>query len=126
MGVEEFFNQAKERFIRDNLMSDDFIAFMENNTKPMAKLMAYYRCANMEIETKFKILNEQFSLNYDRNPIESIKTRIKSMESIVKKTRSRNIPLTYRGTGRKYYRYCRSQGHMFFSKGYLLFGRVSS
>ncbi|MDD3184219.1 MAG: GTP pyrophosphokinase family protein [Anaerostipes sp.] len=94
MGVEEFFNQAKERFIRDNLMSDDFIAFMENNTKPMATLMAYYRCANMEIETKFKVLNEQFSLNYDRNPIESIKTRIKSMESIVKKTRSRNIPLT--------------------------------
>ena len=38
-----------------------------------------YRCAIMEVETKFKVLNEQFSLQYDRNPIETIKTRIKQM-----------------------------------------------
>lgn len=30
------------------------------------KLMAYYRCAMMEIETKFNVLNEEFSLRYDR------------------------------------------------------------
>jgi putative GTP pyrophosphokinase len=56
--------------------------------------MAYYRCAIMEVETKFNVLNEQFSLQYDRNPIESIKTRVKSMDSIIKKVRNRNIPLT--------------------------------
>ena len=39
----------------------------------------------MEIETKFKVLNEQYSLQYDRNPIETIKTRLKSMESISRK-----------------------------------------
>ena len=32
-------------------------------------LMAYYRCAMMEIETKLNVLNEEFSLKYDRNPI---------------------------------------------------------
>ena len=39
-----------------------------------AKLMAYYRCAIMEIETKLNVLNEEFSLAHDRNPINSIKT----------------------------------------------------
>ena len=49
---------------------------------PMKQLMAYYRCAIMEVETKFKVLNEQFSLQYDRNPIEGIKTRLKSHDGI--------------------------------------------
>ena len=48
----------------------------------------------MEVETKFKVLNEQFSLQYDRNPIESIKTRIKSTEGIIKKANRKKIPFT--------------------------------
>ena len=47
--------------------------------------MAYYKCAIMEVETKFKVLNQEFSLEYDRNPIETIKTRLKSPECIGKK-----------------------------------------
>ncbi len=33
------------------------------------------------------------TLQYDRNPIESIKTRLKSWESILRKVRNKNIPL---------------------------------
>ena len=40
------------------------------------ELMAYYRCAMMEVETKFRVLSENFSLEDDRNPIEAIKTRM--------------------------------------------------
>ncbi len=29
------------------------------------KLMSYYRCAMMEVETKFRVLNEEFSLQHD-------------------------------------------------------------
>jgi len=47
--------------------------------------MAYYRCAIMEIETKFNVLNEEFSLQYDRNPINSIKSRLKNPISIKEK-----------------------------------------
>jgi putative GTP pyrophosphokinase len=86
--------QLLDNFVRGSLMSDEFLDFMQENTKPLDTLTAYYRCAIMEIETKFKVLNEQFSLEYDRNPIESIKTRVKSMESIIKKVRRKNIPLT--------------------------------
>jgi len=58
------------------------------------ELMAYYRCAMMEVETKFRVLSENLSLEDDRNPIETIKTRMKSPESIANKLRSRDLPLT--------------------------------
>ena len=47
----------------------------------------------MEVSTKFNVLNEELSLQYDRNPIETIKTRIKSVDSIVEKLRRQNYPL---------------------------------
>ena len=59
------------------------------------ELMAYYRCAMMEVETKFRVLSENFSLEDDRNPIESIKTRLKSPESIRNKLESRGLALTF-------------------------------
>ncbi len=58
------------------------------------KLMAYYRCAIMEIETKFNVLNEEFSLQYDRNPINGMKSRLKKFPSIVEKLERKNIPLS--------------------------------
>ena len=64
---------------------------------PYKELMAYYRCAMMEVSTKFQVLNEELSLQYDRNPIESIRTRLKSMESIMDKLSRRNLSLTVQG-----------------------------
>lgn len=72
---------------------DDFMEFVRVNKEPFDTLMAYYKCAIMEIETKFRVLDVEFSLQYDRNPIESIKSRIKSHESLIRKMRSRNIPM---------------------------------
>lgn len=57
------------------------------------RIMAYYSCAIMEIETKFKVLNKQFSVDQQYNPIETIKTRLKSPESILEKLRRKNLPL---------------------------------
>jgi putative GTP pyrophosphokinase len=59
-----------------------------------AELMSYYKCAMMEIETKFKVLNEEYSLRHDRNPINNIKTRLKSPKSIKEKMEKRGLPLT--------------------------------
>lgn len=94
MAIDKFLEQTRQQFVRENFMSDDFLDFLQENRLPIDSMMAYYRCATMEIETKFKVLNEQFSLRYDRNPIESIKTRIKSLESILKKMRKKDIPFT--------------------------------
>lgn len=57
-------------------------------------LMSRYRCAIMEVETKFKVLNEELSLQSDHNPIESIKTRLKSPESIFGKLQRKKLPPT--------------------------------
>ena len=56
------------------------------------KLMSYYKCAMMEVETKFRVLNENMSYEYDRNPIETIKTRLKRPESILEKMKRRDVP----------------------------------
>ena len=48
----------------------------------------------MEVETKFRVLSENSSLEDDRNPIEAIKTRMQSPESIRNKLESRNLPMT--------------------------------
>lgn len=83
----------RDNFVRQSLLSDEFLNFMQQNKKPFDLLMSYYECAIMEIETKFRVLNHELSLEYDNNSIESIKTRVKSYDSILKKIRRKNIPL---------------------------------
>lgn len=73
---------------------EEFRALTRKNGFQLRKLMTYYRCVMMEIETKFRVLNEQLSLEYDRNPIEAIKTRLKSWESVYRKMKMKNVPLT--------------------------------
>lgn len=73
------------------VITDSMIAKFQSDMDSLKLLMAQYRCAIMEIETKFKVLNEQFSLQHDRNPIETIKTRLKSPESIMEKLRRKDL-----------------------------------
>ena len=68
------------KFFKQHLLSDQFLDLIEKNKRPMDELMSYYQCAIMEVETKFKVLNQEYSLEYDRNPIEGIKTRVKSYD----------------------------------------------
>ena len=74
----ELLDQRRDEFVRQSLLSDEFLNMIQKNKKPMDLLMSYYQCAIMEIETKFRVLNQEYSLEYDRNPIEGIKTRVKS------------------------------------------------
>ena len=75
-------------------MEDDIVKVFEEGISPFLKLMSYYRCALMEIETKFNVLNEELSFTHERNPIEHIKTRIKTPDSIRRKLRSLKLPPT--------------------------------
>lgn len=92
--IDKIKEQVREQIIKEGLMSDVFLEIVNENTIPYKELMAFYRCAIMEIETKFKVLNEQFSLEYDRNPIEGIKTRLKSEESIIKKLKRKDLAIS--------------------------------
>ena len=77
-----------------NLMDEDSIRTFQKFFTSSKDLMSCYRCAIMEIETKFRVLNERFSLTHDRNPIDNIQTRLKSPESIHEKLIRKNLPLT--------------------------------
>lgn len=57
-------------------------------------LMTYYRAAMMEVETKFNVLNEGLNITHDRNPIETIKCRLKHPKSIIEKLWRKDLPLT--------------------------------
>lgn len=87
------FENIKNQLVKD-VITEDFMKMIQQNLMSFNRLMTYYRCAIMEVETKFKVLNEQFSMQYDRNPIETIKTRLKSPESIANKLKRKNLPLS--------------------------------
>ncbi len=78
----------------EDLFSESFIKKSKDWVERYNKLMAYYRCAMMEVETKLNVLNEEFSLTHDRNPINDIKSRLKSPLSIKEKIERRGLALT--------------------------------
>ena len=87
--------RMKDSRLMDNfLVNEKVLDRISRHLEPIEQMNAYYRCAIMEIETKFKVLSEQFSLKYDRNPIETIKSRLKSQDSILKKMGRKGIPVT--------------------------------
>ena len=84
--------QLAQLFSDDESMKrvkEDFHEYLQR----LKSLMSCYQCALMEVETKFKVLDERFSLDHERNPISMIKTRIKSPESIREKLIRKNIPI---------------------------------
>jgi len=89
MNDKEFFNS-----LEGIMNSEQAFQFAQEMGMRFNKLMSYYKCAMMEVETKFRVLNEEYSLQHDRNPINSIKSRIKKMQSIKEKLEKRNIPLS--------------------------------
>lgn len=83
-----------ERIFKFDNVDDGTFELLAKTAEPFVRLMSYYRCAMMEIETKFKVLDEEFSLEHDRNPISSIKTRLKSLRSLKGKLERKNLSFT--------------------------------
>lgn len=86
--------KVRERKLLDAFFDEDMMNWSKGMLQKYNKLMAYYRCAIMEVETKFNVLNEEFSLRYDRNPISGIKSRLKRLDSIKEKLERRDLPFT--------------------------------
>ena len=81
-------------------LSEETMNALYHQTKLiMGKLVDYkelrmiYACAMKEIKTKLEILNTEFNLQYHRNPINSIQTRLKSTTSIIEKLVKMNKPI---------------------------------
>lgn len=65
-------------------------AFLES-AQPFVRMMMQYKCAMLEIQTKFEVLNAELSLDSEQNPIESISCRLKKPISIIDKLNRKNL-----------------------------------
>lgn len=82
---------TSEQFAK--MMAGEAVSRFHESFAKIQELMAYYRCAILEVETKFRVLDEQFSLQHERNPIDSIESRLKSAQSIFEKIKRKDYPL---------------------------------
>ena len=63
-------------------------------TRPYMEMMMQYNAALREIRTKFEVLDDEFSVRYNRNPVETIKTRVKKPLSIHEKLRCKGLSMS--------------------------------
>ncbi len=59
------------------------------------QIMMVYESAIKQIETKLDILNKENKVSGRRNPIETVKSRVKTPQSIAGKLEKRNLPVTF-------------------------------
>ena len=85
-------NDGEMRERLKDLMDNETVEWMQQKSRAYFDLISYYRCAMMEVETKLNVLNEEYSIRYDRNPIMTIKSRIKSIDSIRGKLDRKGLP----------------------------------
>lgn len=64
---------------------------MEEKVEEIEELIMIYSCAIKEISTKLEILDYEFKIRRKRNPIEYMKSRVKSPKSILAKLIRRNL-----------------------------------
>ena len=60
------------------------------------QIMMVYESAIKQVETKLEILNKEYKVFGRRNPIETIKSRIKTPESIATKLQKKGVPVTFK------------------------------
>lgn len=94
MNIRDYIIQKKKEILTGRLTSDKFQDFFEHNSKELQTMLTYYECAVMGVETKFKVLNQEFSLSKEYSPIETIKSRLKTMDSLIEKVNRYNVPLS--------------------------------
>ena len=73
------------------------IAKLREEAGRLRLLIMKYECAISEVCTKLEVLNKDMALKYQRNPFESIESRLKTPQSIYEKCIRRGYPLTYEG-----------------------------
>lgn len=79
---------------KKNLLNQGITEELLKTARPFMEMMKKYECALMEVETKLRVLNAEFSLAHNRNPFESIKTRLKSPDSILGKLQRKGLDVT--------------------------------
>ena len=67
---------------------------MEELRREYSKIVGVYEAAIREINARLQTLDAEFSIKHQHNPIHHIETRVKSLNSIVKKLHDTGIPIS--------------------------------
>lgn len=85
---------------KETVKLGDYMLPLEENEKALSNLREFLvfqqinTAAIKEIKTKLEILDDEFSIKYDYNPIHHIEHRLKSPKSIVEKLQRKQLPIT--------------------------------
>ena len=75
-------------------MPEDRGEYFADVAQKFEELLTMYSCAIQEVNTKLEVLSREMSVRRNRNPIETIKYRIKKPKSIAEKLVRNNFPVT--------------------------------
>ena len=95
---DKIFSNASALSTDLSSLSEEAAAAVFNQTKNFMwtvvgykELMMMYTCAIKEVRTKFDVLNTEFNVRYQRNPIIYMTTRLKKTTSIINKLARKNL-----------------------------------
>ena len=81
--------EKNERFVINESMIPPEMSVTIDNAKEIARIFSdlrmRYHAAIKEISTKLEVLDNEFSVKYDYNPIHHMQCRLKSIDSIMEK-----------------------------------------
>lgn len=94
--IVEIFEGARYKCMKGQKEGDnmDIADKFNESVTSWETVIFLYNSALKEVETKLEILNDEFRHIHKYNPIEYIKSRIKTPESIVKKLKRNNYEST--------------------------------
>lgn len=88
--------EKNERFVINESMIPPEMSVTIDNAKEIARIFSdlrmRYHAAIKEISTKLEVLDNEFSVKYDYNPIHHMQCRLKSIDSIMEKIERKGWP----------------------------------
>ncbi len=89
-------NRPERQMIKIELrpVNVNYSLAMEELRREYSKIVGVYEAAIREINARLQTLDAEFSIKHQHNPIHHIETRVKSLNSIVKKLHDTGIPIS--------------------------------
>ena len=98
MNIDKLAAESVTEIELPKVISNDLLSNPDNFYKmafEFQQIMMVYESATKQIETKLDILNKENKVSGRRNPIETVKSRIKSPQSIASKLEKKKLPVTF-------------------------------
>lgn len=98
MNIDELAAESVSDVELPDVISREIVSNPDNFYKmafEFQQIMMIYESAIKQIETKLDILNKENKVSGRRNPIETVKSRIKTPQSIASKLEKKKLPVTF-------------------------------